>query len=319
MAFHSVRDYVLLLTLSLIWGGSFAVIKIAVATVTPLTIAAGRIAIAFILLYALARAAGEVLPALRDAAGRASWGHFLAVGMLGNGIPFTLVSWGEIEVSASLAAILIGVMPVFTVVFAHLTAIERIDGPRRLIGVGAGLAGLVVLMGPAALGRLGGEAVLAQLAVAGAAASYAATAVYARRLTLRMPTLTLAAGTMGASAAVMVPAALLVDAPWRLAPSAGAVASVAALGVFATALASIVYFRLLASAGPTFSSMINYLIPAFGAVIGVAWLGEAVGPRELVALALILGAIALVRNPMTRGPAGRPGRPDDRKNRVAGE
>jgi drug/metabolite transporter (DMT)-like permease len=239
--------------------------------------------------------------------------------MLGNGIPFTLVSWGEIEVSASLAAILIGVMPVFTVVFAHLTAIERIDGPRRLIGVGAGLAGLVVLMGPAALGRLGGEAVLAQLAVAGAAASYAATAVYARRLTLRMPTLTLAAGTMGASAAVMVPAALLVDAPWRLAPSAGAVASVAALGVFATALASIVYFRLLASAGPTFSSMINYLIPAFGAVIGVAWLGEAVGPRELVALALILGAIALVRNPMTRGGAGRPGRPDDRKNRVAGE
>lgn len=282
--------------LAVIWGGAFSLIKIAVGSVPPVTVAAARIALAAVILYLVMRAAGEALPRWRTATGRRAWAHFLAVGMLGNGIPFTLISWGEIEVTSSLAAILIGVMPVFTAALARLTGIEARIGARRIAGICLGFGALIVLMGPAALGEIGGRALTAQLAVAAAAASYAATAVYAKRLSLTVPTLTLAAGTMTACAIVMVPAALAIEMPWRITPGAGAVASVAALAVFPTALASIVYFRLLVSAGPTFASMINYLIPAFGAAVGIAWLGESIGAAEIAALTLILGAIALVRH-----------------------
>jgi drug/metabolite transporter (DMT)-like permease len=299
MAPRAFRDYTLVVTLSLIWASSFLLIKIAIDEVPPVTMAAVRVLIAFVILYLLARLRGQPLASPWGDGGRTQWGHFLVIGMLGNGIPFTLVSWGEIEITAALAAILIGVMPVFTVVFAHGFGVERITGPLRLAGIAAGTAGLVVLMGPAVLTELGGAA-LHELALIGAAASYAATAVYARRLTLRLPLVPLAAGSMAASSAVMVPAALILEAPWRLSPGPGAVISVALLGIVATGFASIIYFRLLASAGPTFASTINYLLPVFGAGLSVVLLGEHVGLRELAAMVLILSGIALVR-----GPAGR--------------
>lgn len=304
---QSVRDYGLVLTLSLIWGSSFLLIKIAVAEVPPLTMAASRVFIALLVLWVIARWGGETLEPPWRRGGGALWGHFLVIGMLGNGIPFTLISWGEVEVSSALAAILIGVMPVFTVVFAHVFRVERVSGPRRLLGIIAGFAGLVVLIGPAALLQLG-HATLHEFAVIAAAASYAATGVYARRLTLRMSVVVLSAGAMAASSLIMVPAALILDAPWRLSPGIGPLAAVFALGAFATGLASIVYFRLLASAGPTFASTVNYLIPLFGAVLGVVLLSEVLDVSDLAALVLILSGIALVRNPMIPGPGERDAR-----------
>ena len=299
MTTGTLRDYALLVTLSVIWGASFLFIKIAIVEVTPVTMATARVVIAFGLLYPLARMDGQNLKPPMGREGRVLWGHFMVIGMLGNGVPFTLVSWGEVEITASLAAILIGVMPVFTVIFAHGFQVERLAGPRRAAGIGAGLAGLILLIGPEVLSQLGGAA-LHELAVIGAAASYAATAVYARRLALRMPALTLSAGAMAASALIMVPAALILESPWTLRPGLGAVSAVAFLAVFATGLASIVYFRLLAAAGPTFASMINYLIPVFGAGLGVLFLGEVVGVWEIAALALILSGVALIKSPVSR-------------------
>ncbi len=304
MRARPLGDYGLLLSLSVIWGGTFSVIKIAVESVGPVSVAAGRIAVAAAILYLAARAAGARLPTVTTIAGRRTWLHFLAVGMLGNGIPFTLISWGETRVSSSLAAILIGVMPVFTAALAKLSGVEARIGARRIIGIALGLAALTVLMGPAVLGEIGGGAAAAQFAVTVAAASYAATAVYAKKLSLTVPTLTLAAGTMIACALVMVPAALLWEPPWHAHPSADSLAAVVALGVLPTALAAIIYFRLLVSAGPTFASMINFLIPAIGTVTGVAWLGEALDTSEAAALALILAAVALVRaRPAEKAPA----------------
>jgi drug/metabolite transporter (DMT)-like permease len=291
-----IRDYALVVILSLIWGSSFLLIKLAIDEIPPITMAATRVVIAFAVLYLVARLRGQTLAPPWNAGGRARWGQFLVIGMLGNGIPFSLVSWGEIEITAALAAILIGVMPVFTVILAHGFGVERVTGTQRMIGLGAGFAGLVVLMGPAVLGEMG-RAALHELALVGAAASYAATAVYARRLTLRLALVPLAAGSMAASALVMVPAALILETPWRLAPGLGAVSAVTALGVIATGFASIIYFRLLASTGPTFASTINYLIPVFGAALSVVLLGEQVGLREMAALVLILSGIALVRSP----------------------
>ena len=302
MTHHPLRDYGLLAILMVLWGSAFSLIKIAVETFSPVSMTAARVMLAAVILYVVARFAGQRLPSLRGREGRIAWCHFLAVGTLGNGLPFTLIAWGEVTVSSSLAAILIGVMPVFTVAMARLTGIESRIGWRRITGICLGLAALVVLMGPAALAGLGSGAVLAQLAIIGAAVSYAANAVYTKHLTLRMPILTLAAGNLIASAAVMLPLAFVMESPLELRPGTDALAAVIVLGIVQTAFAVIIYFRLLVSAGPTFASMINYLIPAFGALIGISWLGEVLGLPEIVAMGLILAGIALVRHP---APAGR--------------
>ena len=172
------RDYGLVVTLSLIWSSSFLLIKVAIDEIPPVTMATIRVVIAFVVLYLVLRLRGQSLAPPWRAGGRVRWGHYLVIGMLGNGIPCSLVSWGEIEITAALASILIGVMPVFTVVLAHGFGVERVTGAKRLAGIAAGFAGLVVLIGPASLTEIGGAA-LHELALIGAAASYAATAVYA--------------------------------------------------------------------------------------------------------------------------------------------
>lgn len=259
-----------------------------------MTMTAIRVVIAMVMLWPLMVIAKNRLPSLMDQQGRVTWFHFLIIGMLGNGIPFSLVGWGEIEISSSLAAILIGAMPVFTVVLAQAFGIERITGAKRLCGIAIGFGGLILLVGPTVLRELGGAAIH-ELAVVAAAASYAATAVYARRLSMRLPALVMGVGTMAASAFVMVPLAFVFEAPLVLDPGPAAFWAVATLGVVSTGLASIIYFKLLAYTGPTFTSMINYLIPLVGAALGVLWLDEVIGLVELIALGLIISGVALVR------------------------
>ncbi|MCH7710067.1 MAG: EamA family transporter [Proteobacteria bacterium] len=284
------RDFVLLIALSLIWGSAFALIKIAVVTIPPISLATARVAVAAVTLLIILRLLGESLPAdLRQ------WGRFAAIGMLGNGLPFVLIGYGELRVDSGLAAILIGTMPVFTVAFATLFRVERGLTWRRGLGLALGFAGLLVLVGPAALGGLGDDGG-AHLAIVAAAASYAAMAVYAMRLSQTTSIVVLGAGTMVASTAIMVPVALVIDAPWTLAPAAEALGAVFILGLVATGFATLIFFKLLASAGATFASTINYLIPVIGVVLGVAWLGESIGVTELAAMALILSGVVLVRS-----------------------
>ena len=291
----TVRNYLLLALLAAIWGSAFALIKVAVATIPPFTVAAARIGLAWLILHLVMRRDGLRLPPPQGKAGIRAWRHFVVIGLLGNAIPFTLVAWGELEVSSSLAAILIGAMPMFTVVLAHYSRVERIQGSRSVLGIALGFLGLLVLVGPTVLAELG-RAALAQLAVAAAACAYGAAAVYARGVVHEIPVISVATGSLAAAAIVMLPAALILELPWRLVPSAGAVSAVAFLGVAATAWASLIYFRLLHAAGPTFTSLVNYLIPVVGAALGVAWLGETIGIAELLALALILSGIGLVRS-----------------------
>ena len=245
----------LLALLAAIWGSAFALIKVAVATIPPSTIAAAHIRLAW----------------PRGKARFRAWRHFIAIGLLGNAIPLTLVTWGELEISSSLAAILIGTMSMFTVVLAHFSRVEPIQGGSSVLGIAMGFLGLLVLVRPAVLAELG-RAALAQLAVAAARCSYGAAAVYARGGVREIPVVSLATGSLAAASMVTLPAALILELPWRLAPSAGAITAVAVLGIAATAWASLIYFRLLHAAKATFTSLVNYLIPAFGAALRVAWL-----------------------------------------------
>ncbi len=287
-------EIALLISLATLWSSSFAFIKVAVETVPPLSVAAGRLTLAAVLIVAVAR-----LRRVRFPAESGLWPKFFAIGLFGNALPFTLISWGEVTIDSGLAAILMAVMPLATLVLAHFYTSDERMNPARILGVVLGFGGVVVLIGPAALAGLGDEA-LRQSAVAAGAVCYAIATVTARRLP-RMPLLASSAGALSASVVLSLPLALLVDRPWTLAPSAESLGAVAVLGLFPTALAILMYFALLQRTGATFIALNNYLIPSLGVIWGILFLGEALSGRAILALAIILAGIAVTRIGMRQG------------------
>lgn len=260
------------------------VIKVGVADIPPLTLAAGRIVLAAIVLTAYVRSTGRRLPAI----GRV-WGVLFVCALFGNSLPFFLIAWGEVAIDSGLAAILMAVMPLTTLLLAHFFTTDEKLNAGKAIGIAFGFAGVVVLVGPEALKGLGGD-MWRQLAVAGGATCYAVASTTARRLPPAPPAV-YAAAVMIVSGLQIVPISLVVDRPWELVPTAGGLASLVYLGLFPTALATIIYFRLIADRGATFIALNNYLIPALGVTWGAAFLDERVTLQALAALALILAGI----------------------------
>jgi drug/metabolite transporter (DMT)-like permease len=217
------------------------------------------------------------------------------MGLLNNVAPFCLIVWGQAHIASALAAILNATTPLSTVVVAHfLTDDEKMTG-KRLAGVLFGLAGVAVMIGPDALKGLGGD-LAAQLAVLLAAVSYAFAGVYGRRFArMGVAPLGAATGQVTASTIVLAPIALLVDRPWTLAPPSlavwGAVVGIAALS---TALAYVLYFRILATAGATNLLLVTFLIPISAILLGVLLLGERLDLRHFVGMALIGAGLAAI-------------------------
>jgi drug/metabolite transporter (DMT)-like permease len=204
-----------------------------------------------------------------------------------------LIFWGQTQISSGLASILNATTPLFSVLLAHfLASDERLSAPR-LIGVGLGIAGVAAIIGVDALAGLGAH-VWAQIAVLGAALSYACAGIFGRRL-IKHPPLTLAAGQLSMSSLLILPFALVLEQPWTMAsPGLTTWSAVIATGVFSTALAYIIYFRLLSSAGATNLLLVTLLIPVSALALGAAFLGEDVLPRHLAGMALIgLGLAAI--------------------------
>ena len=259
--------------------------------------------LAAVVLYAFIALKGQRLPR----SGR-MWTLFFLIGILGNGLPFTLIAWGEQRIDSGLAAILMAVMPLATLLLTHaFTEDERLTAPKAV-----GFAGVVLLVGPEAFGGLGGT-VWRQLAVAGGAVCYAVAATIARSLPPSPPAVR-GAAVMMCAAVQMIPLVLLVDAPWTLSPSLGSVAAVVYLGLLPTALATIIFFQLIAARGATFVALNNYLIPALGVIWGAAVLGERISFPAVGALAVILIGIGItnLRQPRlsrTARPGGRRRRP----------
>jgi drug/metabolite transporter (DMT)-like permease len=281
-------EIALLLTLATIWSTSFGFIKIAVETVPPLTVTAGRLLLAAIIIVIYARMRGHRFP---DEA--SLWPKFFLIGLFGNALPFTLIAWGEESIDSGLAAILMAVMPIATLVLAHFFAEDERMNPARIAGVAFGFGGILVLIGPDALGGLGGD-VIRQIAVAAGAACYAVATVIARRLP-KMPTSLSSAGALITASALILPMSLIFDRPWTLAPSTDSVGSVIILGLFPTALAYILYFTLLRRTGANFIALNNYLIPCLGVIWGIVFLGELLDWQAILALGIILTGVAFTR------------------------
>jgi drug/metabolite transporter (DMT)-like permease len=283
-------EWLLLLALSVLWGGSFFLAKLAVREVPPLALVLARVAIAALALHAVVLASGRRMPRSAPA-----WRAFAAMGLLNNAIPFTLIFWGQTRIASGLASVLNATTPLFTLVVAHfLTDDERL-GARRVAGVLLGVLGVAVVLGPGPLRGLGGDAP-GQLAVLGAAVSYAFAGAFGRRFRrMGIAPLEVECGQVTASAAMLLPAVLALAPPWRVPrPGAVTVAAVLALGLASTALAYVLFFRILAVAGAANVMLVTLLVPVTAILLGAAVLGERLLPRQAAGAAVLAVALAVV-------------------------
>jgi drug/metabolite transporter (DMT)-like permease len=276
------REWTLLLILSGLWGGSFFFFKILVAELPPLTVVLGRVGLAALLLNLLLLARSDPMPRSPRL-----WGSFIVMGFLNNVVPFTLIVWGETRISSGLASILNATTPIFTVLAAHfLTHNEKLNWNKGL-GVMFGLLGVAVLTGPAALAGTGGGDVAGEFACLGAALTYAFAGIYGRRFK-GVPALKVATGQITGSTLVLLPLAALIDHPWTLPlPSTHAWEAWVGIAVLSTALAYLIYFRILAVAGATNLMLVTFLLPISALFLGVFFLGETILPQAIFGMMLI--------------------------------
>ena len=279
------RDLTLLLILAVIWSSSFTVIKVGMGHLPPTTFAMLRVVTGAVVLFAWMKVQGLSLPR----APRLWWSFFL-IGLFGNGIPFVMINWGEQKIASGLAAIIIASMPLAALVLGRIFSDEVLN-TRRAIGVSVGFAGVVTLIGPQELLQLGDDA-LRQLAVALAAVCYAIAGILVRKLPGAKPA-EHGAGVLIASSAILIPASAFADQPWTLTYSTDAVLAAVYLGVFATALATILLIIVISSRGVTFLALNNYLIPVLGVLWGYLFLDEPVTRAVIIALSLILLGIGI--------------------------
>ena len=281
-----VRDWAMLLSLALVFGSAFFLGDLGLRSFGPLTVAAARVAIAAAILSAVAFLRGRRFP--NDAK---TWFALLVMGALNNAIPFSLIFWGQTRIDSGLAAILNATTPIFTVLLAHLVGDERLS-LRRLAGVLFGFAGVAVLIGPAAISHLDPTDV-AELAILLAAVCYALAGLWGRQFR-GLPTEVAAAGMLIASSAIMLPVAAWAEHPWTMSPTVTSLVAIAALGLLSTAVAYLLYFRLLARVGATNLLLVTFLLPVVALVLGALFLGEHVPAIDLMGLALILAGLAAI-------------------------
>jgi drug/metabolite transporter (DMT)-like permease len=288
-------EWGMMLLLALVWGGSFFFVGVAVKQLPPLTIVALRVALAAAILWLAAPALGVAMPK-----GRAATTAFFIMGLTNNVIPFSLIAFGQTQLASGLASILNATTPLFTVIVGHfLTQDERLT-PQRLVGALCGLVGVAGMIGPQLVAGLGGG-VAAELAILGAAVSYAFASVFGRRFRrLGINPIATATGQVTASSLMLIPIALLVDRPWTLPmPGLDAVAAIVGLAALSTAFAYILYFRILAGAGATNVVLVTLLAPVSSIALGALVLHEHLEPRHFVGLALIgLGLACIDGRPL---------------------
>ncbi len=274
-------EWLLLVTLSVLWGGSFFFSKVALEELPPLTVVLGRVALAAVALNLIVVASGQRMPL-----DPRRWGSFLAMGALNNLIPFSLIFWGQTQIASGLASILNATTPLFTVLLAHLLTRDERLTPGKAVGVTCGMLGVTVMIGLEALDGLSLH-VVGELAVVGAALSYGFASLYGRRFRGQSPLVT-ASGQVTATALMMLPIAAVADQPWSLAtPGPVTWGALAGLALLSTAVAYIIYFRILAVAGATNLVLVTFLIPVSALLLGTTILDESLDPRHLIGMALI--------------------------------
>jgi drug/metabolite transporter (DMT)-like permease len=283
-------ELALLLALATVWGASYTFIKIGVATIPPVTLIAARTLIAGCILLAIIRWRGLSLP--RDPA---VWRRFLIQACLNSVIPFTLIAWAEQTVDAGLATILNSTSPIFAFLLTIAMTRHEPVSARKLFGVAAGVCGICLIIGVQALDGLGRE-LWAQFAIVAATVCYAVAAIFGRSFKGLDPIMP-AAGSLLCGAAILVPVCLFADRPWTLAPSPQSVAALLGLSVISTALAFVIYFRLVHTLGSVGTTAQAYLRVPIGVAIGVVFLGETLTSTAWAGLVCVIIGVAAMTIP----------------------
>ena len=282
-----IKEWGLLLFLSLIWGGSFFFVEVTVKELTPLTIVLGRVGLASVFLLFFVYAKGLKMPGISKI-----WGSFLIMGILNNIIPFSLIVWGQTHIQSSLASILNATTPIFTVLMAHLLTKDEKLTFNRGLGVFIGWIGAAVLIGVNAL-KVWDFKIIGQIAVLGAALSYACAAIYGRRFK-ETNSIVVATGMLIGSTAMMIPMVFIFEAPLNLTPSLTTWGAMIGLSLISTSIAYVVYFRLLASAGATNLLLVTFLFPVSAIFLGVTILGEQLKWNDIGGMIIIFMGLLLI-------------------------
>ena len=288
------REWLLLVTLSLLWGGSFFFVELVLDALDPHSVVFWRIGPAALALVLVVCSTGHRMPV-----DGSTWRAFAVMGALNNVVPFTLITWGQTAIESGLAAILNATTPLFTVALAHLLTTDERLTANRMAGVMVGIAGVAVLVGPGALAGLGGD-VLGQVAVLAAAVSYALAGLYGRRRLAGLAAPVAAAGMLSVSAVMALPIALIAGAPFDFAPDLATLGAIAGVSLVATAAAYPIYFYILAAAGATNLLLVTFLMPPGALALGVLFLGERPDPSAYAGMALIFAGLALVDGRLLR-------------------
>ena len=284
------RDWAMLLLLSFLWGGSFLFISIAVSELPPFTLVTMRVGLAAVTLWLVLLVSGYPIPKSPEV-----WRAFMMMGLLGNALPFSLIAWGQTHIGAGLASIINATTPIFTILIAGSFLSDEHITPRKMLGVTAGLAGVIVLIGPSALLELGTNT-MAQLAVIGAAVSYSCATVFGRRFkAMGISPLDTAVGQVTASTIILLPVVWFIDKPLQLAnPSLQVWLSILALAIFSTAFAYILFFRILSSSGATNVVLVTFLAPVTASLLGWLMLDEQLQAKHFIGMACIGLGLAII-------------------------
>jgi drug/metabolite transporter (DMT)-like permease len=303
----NAREWTMLLVLSAIWGCSFFFTAVMLRELPPITSVFLRVGIGASVLVPVIYLLGYRLPAERRA-----WIAFFSMALTNNVIPFALIAWGQTHIASGLAAILNATTPLWTVLVAHVATSDEKISANRLAGVALGITGVAWMIGGDALRELGSN-VAAQLAVILGAVFYAFSGVYAKRFDrMGIPPIVTSAGLLTASSAMMFILMIAADRPWTLmVPSMQVWGAALGIGVFATALAYILYFRILATAGATNLLLVTLLIPVGAILLGTLVLGERLETKHFIGMALIAAGLAAIdgrifRHSRTRTKSANP-------------
>jgi drug/metabolite transporter (DMT)-like permease len=288
-----VLELALLLALATLWGASYTLIKIGVATIPPITFIAARTLIAGAILFSILRLRGMTLPG-----DRVTWKRFMFQACLNSVIPFAMIAWAEQSVDAGLATILNSTSPIFTFLLTVFLTQHEPATARKLFGVVAGITGILLIVGLEALNGLGHD-LWAQLAIVTATVSYAAAAIFGRGFKGLDPMMP-AAGSLICGAAILLPLSLVVDQPWTLTSSIESIWALIGLSVFSTALAFVIYFRLLATLGSVGTTAQAYLRVPIGVGIAILFLGETLTSTMLAGLVCVIVGVAAMTIPPRR-------------------
>lgn len=279
-------DLLLLFALGAIWGGSYLFFAVGVRTIPPLTFVAGRLLIgaALLMLFHSRRR--------REPIGDPPPGVFLVMGFFNGALPHTLIAWSEQTIASGLAGVLIATMPLWAAGMTSWMLQEERPSRRQLAGLLIGFLGIIVLLFPD-LHRASRSHLLGEAAVLMAAISYAGATVFARRALRGIPPLEAAIGQLLSGGLMVLPMSLILDRPWALSPAPASIAALLALAVLGTAIAYVMYYRLLQRVGVVGISLVTYLNPIFAVIWGALWLGEPLSGWIIGGMALILTGVFL--------------------------